>query len=211
MAELDYDRLLRVLTRARELGEVAGGNASVRLAFTDLLNAPAGVYVAAHGALVTAESTGKKESSEAAKALADFDLPYSLARMVVRAYLPSEVLPDTLKALPTDTDRKNAIVKVRNVLEEHSSAPWAQTLLTGDFGTKANDVIREVSEWITANGTLDAAVKARAAAYGPAYEQYLSFKGIVRQAHGASSQQYQRIHIRGRRDATDPSVPTPVA
>jgi hypothetical protein len=208
MAELDYDRLVRVLTRSKELGEAAGGNASVTLAYTDLLRAPATAYLAAHDRLTRAESAAKKESSEAATAIASFDLPYSLARMVIRGYLPSEVLPDTLKALATDTDRKNAIIKIRNVLEEHRAEPWALTLLTGDFGTRADDVIREVTEWIAANGDLDEGVKARAAAYGPAYEQYLAFKGIVRQAHGASSTQYERIHIRSRRNGTtDPNIP----
>ncbi len=116
MAELDYDRLNRVLTRSGELGAAPDGNPSVTLAYTDLLGAPAAAYQAAHAGLVNSESSAHKESGEAKRAVADFDLAYSLARMVVRAYLPSEVLPDTLKALTTDTDRKNAIVKVRNVM-----------------------------------------------------------------------------------------------
>ena len=207
MAEIDYDRLVRVLTRCKELGETAGGNPSVTLAWTDLLTNPAAAYFAAHAGLTSAESAARKERGEASRALADFDLAYSLARMVVRAYLPTEVLPDTLKVLSTDTDRKNAIVKVRNVLEEHRDQPWARTLLEGEFGQKADDVIREVTEWIAANEALDKGEKGRAAAYGPAYEKYLAFKAIVRLAHGPTSVQYERIHIRGRRGTTDPAPP----
>jgi hypothetical protein len=207
MAEIDYDRLVRVLTRSKELGETVGGNASVSLAWTDLLMNPATAYLSAHAALTNAESDATKENGEASRAVADFDLAYGLARMVIRAYLPSEVLPDTLKALATDTDRKNAIIKLRDVLEEHTDAAWARTLLEGDFGRKADGVIQELTEWITANRALDASEKARAAAFGPAYDRYLAFKAIVRQAHGPTSIQYQRIHIRPRRGGSDPSTP----
>jgi len=48
---------------------------------------------------------------------------------------------------------------------------------------------------------------ARAAAYGLAYEKYLAFKRVVRDAYGPSSKQYPRIHVRARE--TDPTPPAP--
>jgi hypothetical protein len=211
VADLDYARLQRVLTRSQELGEPADAHANLKLAWNDLLKAPATVYLAAYDKLIAAESAANKEGAEARKALAQFDQPYAAARAMVRGYLPNEVLPDTLKSLPTDTDRKNAIIHLRNVLEAQGDAtPWAKAQLDGTFGANAADVIREVSEWIDANGDVADAVTARATAYGPAYEKYLAFKNIVRTTHGPSSHEYRRIHIRAGADdtaaATDPSA-----
>ena len=203
MADLDYARLQRVLTRAAEIGEPTDAHPNLKLGWDGLLKGPAQTYLAAYDKLIKAESAAKKEGAEANTALTDFDQPYASARAMVRGFLPNEVLPDTLKSLATDTDRKNAIIHLRNALEAQGDATaWAKAQLDGPFGTHAADVIREVSEWIDANGAVADAVTARAAAYGPAYEKYLAFKNIVRTTHGRSSHQYRRIHIRGSADSS---------
>lgn len=204
MADLDYERLQRVLTRSAELGTSEDAHANIKLAYNDLLKGPADAFLAAFKKLIAAESAANKEGAEAHAALASFDQPYQAARAMAKGYLPNEVLPDTLKSLATDTDRKNAILRLRSLLEAHQDAPWAKAQLDGPFGAKAADVVREVTEWIAANADLSGAVTTRASAYGPAYEQYLTFKNIVRTTLGSASHQYRRIHIRaGASDATD--------
>ena len=83
--------------------------------------------------------------------------------------------------------------------------------MQGPFGRKAADAVREVAEAIASSKTLDDAVKARAEAFGAAYERYLPFKDVVRATYGASSARYRRIHIRanGKLSVDDPEGGTP--
>jgi hypothetical protein len=114
----------------------------------------------------------------------------------VLAVLPDTVLPDTLKAQPTDTDKLNAIERLVDVLDDHAGKPWADALLSGDFGQQAPKTVKELNEAIAPNRALSKVIGARAAAYGPAYEVYLRFKRLVRDTLGASSKEYRRIHLR---------------
>ena len=90
----------------------------------------------------------------------------------------------------------NAIEKLLDVLDEHVGQPWADDLIQGEFGTKGAKAVKELNESIAANKALNKAQMARAQAYGPAYEKYLRFKRVVRDALGPSSKQYRRIHLR---------------
>jgi hypothetical protein len=123
--------------------------------------------------------------------------------------MPHLVLPETLKSVRTDTDKMDAIESLQEVLEANGAAGWAQDLLGGDFGRLAPDTIREIDEAIQVDASLAAARRARAQAFGPAHEAYLSFKRLVRAACGPTSRDYRRIHIRSM-EAEEPSAePTP--
>jgi hypothetical protein len=196
MADLDYGRLSRVLTRCNELAAAEDTHISVRLAWTDLLQSPAEAYQARHHALVAAESGAAKEGAEAKRALVTIDPLYGLARSVVQAYLPEQKVPDPLKSLTTDTDKKAAITALLDILDDHPDEPWAAVHLDGEFARLAPETERELDEWIGSSSALAKAKLERAAAYGPAWEQYLAYKNIVRRAYGAKSKQYRRIHVR---------------
>ncbi len=196
MGELDYARLSRVLTRCEELGMEKQTHISVRLAWADLLSEPAATFQAKHRALAAAESAAAKEGAEAKNALAAIEPHYALARSVVQGYRPNQKVPDALKSLPTDTDKRAAIAALLDVLDHHGDEPWARVHLEGDFGRLAPETDRELREWIDSSVALAAAKRERAAAYGPVWEQYVSYKNIVRRAYGPKSKPYQRIHIR---------------
>jgi len=104
-----------------------------------------------------------------------------------------------------------AIEELFEVLETNAAEPWAKALLDGDFGKLAPETVREIDEANRADATVAAARKARAEAYGVAYDQYLSFKRVVRSACGPTSREYHRIHLRSV-DGTEPEEPVaPVA
>jgi hypothetical protein len=115
---------------------------------------------------------------------------------VAAAFVVGVVLPDTLKAQRTDTDQVDAIEDLVAIVDEHAGEPWAEVIASGEFGQKAPQTIKEIHEAIEANKGLSEARTARAAAYGPAYEAYLKFKRVVRDALGPASKQYKRIHFR---------------
>ena len=154
-------------------------------------------FRAAHQAVSAAETSFSKEGSEARSALAELDAPYREARRVVLAFAPETKLPDTLKSQKTDTDQLNAIEALLDVLDEHTVQAWADEQAQSEFGTKAAGTVKELNEAIGANKLLSEAREARARSYGPAYERYLRFKRVVRDALGSKSKQYKRIHLRG--------------
>ena len=121
----------------------------------------------------------------------------------VRAYVPTLIVPDTLKRQPTDTDKVSAVEDLLDAIDDHVGEKWADEALSGEFGTMAPKFIKEMSESITASKSLSAARETRASAYGPAYEKYLAFKRVVREAHGPTSKEYQRIHLRAKTAADD--------
>ncbi len=214
MASLNYGHMRRIASRVAEIATAPDAKNTVARVFTELTKGPLEDFNAAHDAMATAEASARKESREANEALAALNQPYAEARAVLFAYFPDASLPETLKVLPTDTDRKNAIERLLDAIDDHVGQPWADNLLSGDFGTKAGAVIQELNEAITASTALSAARDKRAAAYGVAYERYLAFKNVVRNAYGPKSPQYRRIHMRANGSTGDeapPTVPEPVA
>jgi len=178
--------------------------------YRDQLQEPADTFRAEQARVTAAESAWAKESTEAIKALNNLDQPFREARAVVAAYLPNEVLPDTLKALSTDTDKQRAIESLLTISDKNHEQAWAANLLAGDFGVRAPTTITELRESVAANKVLSKAKADRAKAFGPAYEQYLAFKWVVREALGSKSKQYKRIHVRGS-FSSGPTEPTTAA
>ena len=208
MSGTNYGRFQRVLLRSSETKAEVGMKASVVRVYEETLRPAAEVYLAAHSATTKAESAFRKATKEASKALVTFDAPYREARSVVRAFAPETVLPDTLKAQPTDTDQLNAITTLVSTLNDHSGEAWADEIAQGEFGQLAATTVVKLNAAIAADKQLASARAARAAAYGPAYERYVRFKGVVRNALGSKSRQYKRIHLRATSSASDDAPET---
>lgn len=212
---IDYFRFDRILSRCGELAARPDVDVSVKRVHDERLVSEAAAFRAAHKAVKDADEKASSERGQALDALAKIDQPYRQARAVALQYVTDLAIPDTLKSLDTDTDRRDAIRDLQALLDDHDDAPgWAKDLTDGEFGRLAPDAIREIDEWIAANGDLETATNARAAAYGPAYERYLGFKDVVRQTYGSSSIHYRRIHVRrgGKLAVDDPledPAPTP--
>jgi hypothetical protein len=193
---IDYERFARVITRSIEISDEANANEVVVAVFKETLANDATNYLAANTAVSKAMTDFAKENREALDALSSLDAPYRVARSAVAAILPGADVPDTLKSQPTDTDKLNAIGLLIDVIDDHVGKEWADKLLAGEFGTKAPQTAKEIEEAINANKGLAKAKAERAAAYGPAYEKFLRFKQVVRNAYGPRSKQYKRIHVR---------------
>ena len=207
---IDHKRFPRVLGRCSELASQTGTPSIVKQVYNDKLKDASDTYITTNAALRTATGSVAKEGTEAAKALKAVDQPYRVARSTVMAYLPHVVVPETLKALGTDTDKMDAIETLLDVLDENNTAKWAADLLAGEFGSTGAHAVKELSEAIDANKAFAAARTARMQAYGPAYEQYTAFKRVVRDACGPSSVEYRRIHLRSAAgDPEDPAPPAP--
>jgi hypothetical protein len=202
---IDFERLTRYLLRCKEVADEPGMNPIVAAVYKEALDGPATSYLTAYDAVSKAIAAYEKEDGEARKALGDLDSPYRVARSAVMTIRPETVkaLPDTLKSLPTDTDQLAAITKLLEVIDDSAGSPWADALLKGEFGVKAAAAIKEVNEGIASNKALSAAQADRAKAYGPAYEKYVGFKRVVRNALGPGSKQYKRIHMRASPGAGD--------
>ncbi len=196
MADIDYERMARILTRCAELAEIPGIKASIKSTYDGVLKPVAEAFLGAERAVLKAESAFAKENKEALEALALLDQPYREARSVVKAFVPTIKVPATLKTLKTDTDRLNAIEALLDIIDDYVGAGWADEQLQGEFGKHAAQAVKEVGEAIAANRGLDEARKARSSAFGPAYDAYLRFKRVVRDAQGAKSKEYKRIHLR---------------
>lgn len=202
---IDYERLMRCLYRCKEIADEDGMSPVIAAVYKEALEGPATAFLSADAALVKATVAHEKGRKEARTALAKLDAPYRVARSAVRALRPetAKELPDTLKSLPTDTDQLNAITKLLGIVGDYAGSPWADAILSGAFGVMAAATIKEINEEITANKALSAAKAARAAAYGPAYEKFIGFKRVVRNACGPGSKQYKRLHLRASSGAGD--------
>lgn len=209
MADIDYDRFNRLLTRCGEVAAEPGMKKSVVRVYTDVLKDAADHFRQAHWNVQQAQTAFGSEGSEALSALSALDGPYRETRSVVLAFVPAARLPDTLKVQPTDTDKLNAIEALLKVLEEHAAKPWAEEQKLGDFALQAPKTLTEIREAIAANKALAATREKRASAYGTAYERYLRFKHVVRDGLGSKSKQYKRIHARGPRTADEQEAPKP--
>jgi hypothetical protein len=196
MPEIDYGSFTRLLLRCREVAEEPGMKTSVVTVYDAVLKDRATSYLTAADAFTAAETSFAKENKESLAALAELDGPYREARSVMLAIKPETKLPDTLKVQPTDTDKLKAIEDLLDAIDDHVGEDWADKLLQDAFAVKAPQTIKEVNEAIAANKALSQAQEKRAEAYGPAYERYLRFKRVVREALGSKSKQYKRIHLR---------------
>lgn len=195
---INYERFVRVLERCAELGQQAGINPAIAHVYNVALAGPAEAYLNADSAVSDALTACEKENSEAFQALTFLETPFKVARSTLKAIHPETVKarPATLASLTTDTDKLKAIRWLHVEIQKHAGAPWADALLTGEFGTKAEAALKEIGEAIDASKDLTTAKMARAAAYEPAYVKYVDFKQVVRDALGAGSKEYRRIHLR---------------
>jgi hypothetical protein len=207
MANIDYARFVRVLTRSVEVATEQGLPPIIAHVYQASAKPHVEAFLTAADDVDKATSAFSKENREGLDALRDLDTPYRVARSAVLAVVKDAKLPDTLKAQPTDTDKLNAIEKLLDVIDEHAGEPWADALLQGAFGTKGAVAVKELNESITANKALNKAKMARAQAYGPAYESYLSFKRVVRDALGPGSKQYRRLHLRASSGPVEDDAP----
>jgi hypothetical protein len=196
MSNIRYNRFARLLARCGDLGTAEDADPCVALVYKDLLEAPAQSFLASHKVIMDAKTAAGTENKGASVALDDFDVHFRTARAVALAYVPALVVPETLKRQPTDTDKKEAIKDLLKAVNDRAGTPWAKKLLEGKFGTLAASVIGGLGGADQASTDLASARAARAQAYGPAYQQYLAFKNVVREVYGSHSRQYRRIHLR---------------
>ncbi len=196
MAMVDLDKMARLLVRCEEIALAPNAKPMVKLTYMGVLEERAHAFMDANRAVVKIESLQAKEMREANVALERLDQPYREARSVVKAFVPTAKVPATLKQLTTDTDRLQAIGGLLDVLKEYESHGWAGELMGGVFGQTATSTMNEVAEGIAASRALADARKTRAEALEPAYEAYLRFKRVVRDAMGSKSLEYRRIHVR---------------
>jgi len=209
MPELDYSRFVRVLTRCREVAAEPDLPAVVLQVYAVTAEQPMTSFLDAAALVADAESDFARENQEAGASLDAVDRPYRVARSATAAVLKTVKLPETLKALKTDTDKLNAIERLLDILDDHVGQPWADTLLSGEFGQRGAAALKEVREAIAASKVLQKARGERAQAYGPAYEAWLGWKRVVRDALGSTSPQYRRIHVRSSGAADDVAEPAP--
>ena len=209
MASIDHSRFVRILERCSEIAKQSGLQPIVAVTYNDSLKSAADAFRAAHAAVAKKEMAWGKENGQALEALRSFDRAYTTARAAAKAFVPAPRVPETLKSLPTDTDKKLAVETLLDVIDDHPQETWAKTLLEGEFGLRAPVVVKELEEAIEANKQLSAARTERAKLYGPAYEKYLPFKRVVRSACGSTSREYQRIHLRGSGTIEDDDAPKP--
>lgn len=211
MAAMDYTKMARMLTRCAEIADSANVKPLVKTTYLGILEGPALAYLNAQHDVAKVESARAKETSEAENALEALDQPYRETRSVVKAFVPTINVPATLKQLPTDTDRLNAIEVLLEVVNDYKTTPWGVDLANGSFAQNAVAATKEFDEAIAANKQLGEARVARAAAFDPAYAAYLRFKQVVRDAYGPTSVEYKRIHLRaapaGTSDTVPPSTP----
>lgn len=207
MAAMEYTKMARMLTRCAEIAESPSAKLLVKTTYVGVLESPALAFLNAQRNVINMESGFAKEAREAAAALEALDQPYRETRSVVLAFVPTINVPMTLKQLPTDTDRINAIETLFDLVDAHKSTTWGIDLASGAFVQKSAASTKELEEAIEANKQLGDARKIRAAAFDPAYEAYMRFKRVVRDVYGATSVEYKRIHLRTPSASISDSVP----
>ncbi|TKC99313.1 hypothetical protein [Polyangium fumosum] len=210
MKHIEYEVLYRLLTRAAEIAAEPAMHPSVVTVYENVLQSPAQAFRKAHVDLLAAESVRAKERDERGMALDALDGHYKVARSVLLAFAPHTVLPDTLKAQTTDTDKVNAATRLFDMLGQYAGNVWADELLAGPFGVITQEMVKEHDEAVAAEMALAKARAFRQEACSLAYEKLLAYKRVVRDALGATSKQYRRIHLlRGsaKEDAAVDSTP----
>jgi hypothetical protein len=196
MSTIAYKKFDRLLTRCDDMGTAADAKLSVALVYKECLSGPAAAFRDAHAAIPAALTASRKEKAKTSALLDIFDGVYREARAVALAFEPALELPETLKSQPTDTDRANAIEALAKVFTDHAGASWADALAKGDFGTLAPSVVEQLGKSAKADKLLADARATRSTAFNEAHTQFMAFKNVVRQAHGQTSLEYRRIHVR---------------
>lgn len=205
---IDYPRMARVTTRAAELSERADVIPIVRTVYQQKVATHAAEFLAAHKAILNAEKAHKKERSEALVMLAKIQQPYLEARTAMGMFVDDLALPKALTKLSTATDKRDAIATMWEILDALDDEPgWAKDITDGPFGQLALQTVIEVTEWIAADGDLEKAVRARAAAYAALYPVFLGFRSQVRASYGKSSVHYRGLVVRsnGKLAVDDPT------
>jgi len=193
-----YQLLYRLLNRAEEVATEPDISASIFHVYTSVLAPVSTVFVDKHEAVALCESKAGAAKVRAANTLALFEPLYREARAVVLAFEPTTSLPDTLKSLSTDTDIVAAITTLTKIVKSYEAEVWAKGQLNGVFGSLGPKLIAELKESTAASKALIKARQERAASYAPAYDKYLSFKRVVRNAMGSSSPQHMRLRLRAK-------------
>lgn len=143
-------------------------------------------------------------------AVSGFERLYLTVKAIIGLHVVGEELPGALSTQTTDTDTKLAIKAALDILNGHHGESWADALVSGDFGTRAPDVIAKITSAIEAAAQLYAAQVAAREAFDVVYPAYLGFKQVVRHMLGSSSPDYRRINVRGKTVAVEPTPgPTP--
>jgi len=193
-----HDRFIRVLLRGVEIAEQPGLSPVIKTLYDETFAAPVKAHLDADAHATAALVANDSAIQESRKALALLNGPFKVARTSLKSILPetTKVIPRTLKALSTDTDKLSAIRWVLGTLEEQTGATWADALITGEFGESARAAIVAIEGAITAGKALTAARRNVAETFLPAYKKFLDFKHIVRDSLGARSKEYRRLHLR---------------
>lgn len=92
-------------------------------------------------------------------------------------------------------------------MDDDPNAPWAKDVLDGAFGQRAPKAVQELEEASAADVIFAKVQEARSTAFGLAYEKFVRFKNVVRQAYGPSSLEYRRIHVRSNGQLAVPDEP----
>jgi hypothetical protein len=196
---VDYELLYRLLTRCGEIAGEVGTAASVKLVHSEIVAAPAAIYVAAHDAEGPAITARTQAHEVAARTLEALDGPYKEARTLAGAFVAGVVLPDTLKSASTDTDRANAIRALQRLLKDHHGEKWVDAVDAGPFAGAAQPALQALDAAVAADTALLNAQTACSVAYEPAYKAMLKMKEVVRDAMGRQCSAYRRLRIpRGR-------------
>lgn len=194
---IDYPRFYRLLTRVVELAARGDVDPSVKRIYEDKVAGVAATFMGSHKGLLNAEVAARKERREGLQALETVDQPFRVARVVAQKYVVDLAIPKTLKSLSTETDKRNAIRELLELLDAHDDEPgWAKDLTDGEFGRLAPQAIRELSEWIDASANVEKAVRERIKAYAAAYGPFLDFRDVVREVYSSKSTHYRRLMIR---------------
>lgn len=205
MSTVNFDLFKRLLTRCDEIAAEAGMKSTVAQVYGDILKPPASGYLLAHAEAKAAESDYTAKLALSTAALEDLDPLFREARSVVAAYVPTLTLPATLKSQPTETDQRNAIRDLNAEITKHQPRPWAAQLLGGEYGTQAAATITALEATVAADTARAEARVRRAEAFEAAHEPFYRWKWVVREALGARSKQYKRIHVRSRAGSTGES------
>jgi hypothetical protein len=208
---MDYPRFTRMLRRSADIAAEPKMKPGIVLLYADVLQPVAEPYLAADAALKTAQSQLNARKIDAAAALAAIDEPYQAARALVAAYVAGVVLPDTLKAQPTETETVAAESELSSLILEHKGEPWADDLIAGPFGQLAPVAGPKIQDAVNANIALTKARLDRQKAYPAAYEAFVKFKKVVRTGLGRTSKQYQRINVREAPEKPTQATPAKAA
>lgn len=193
---IDYGRFHRLTARAEEIADAPGAPPVIVAVYRHAAQAPLSRYAAAHAAVDDAISRLTRADLALSRQLAAVTRHSDIALAVIQAVLPETRLPATFRSQPTDTDKRSMLGRLLTLLGAHAGQPWADALLQGDFGSVTASFLDDLEEVIQAADALQAARKARSAAFEPAWKTFIAYKRLIRSAFGPSSRQYRRLLVR---------------